>query len=185
MGMVNWALELLYKVVPKNKLQQLMRTKGISVHGYHGGGLDGGNSNLFLNHLEFLSDRTSNNVAPIFEMLMKFKVVVDGCFSLDLSNNYQQDINDFISSVQSLISYSKEYLNLTLNPTWKVHILVTHLKLFLDEKKVGLGIYCEQTSEAAHSILKPTIQRFKRKADHDLHGPKLMRAASSFSSKNM
>ena len=93
-------------------------------------------------------------------MLMKFKVVVDGCFSLDLSNNYQQDINDFISSVQSLISYSEEYLNLTLNPTWKVHILVTHLKLFLDEKKVGLGIYCEQTSEAAHSIMKPTIQQF-------------------------
>ena len=185
MGMVNWALELLYKVVPKNELQQLMRKKGKSVHGYHGGGLDGGNSNLFLKHLEFLSERTSNNVAPIFEMLMKFKVVVDGCFSLDLSNNYQQDIDDFISSVQSLISYSKEYLNLTLNPTWKVHILVTHLKLFLDEKKVGLGIYCEQTSEAAHSILKPTIRRFKRKADHDLHGPKLMCAASSFSSQNM
>ena len=61
MGLVNWALELLYKVVPQNKLQELMRKKGISVHGYHGGGLDGGNSNLFLNNLEFLSKRTSNN----------------------------------------------------------------------------------------------------------------------------
>ena len=57
--------------------------------------MDGGNSNLFLTHLEFLSDRTSNDADPIFEMLTKFKAIVDGCFSLDLAANYQQDIDDF------------------------------------------------------------------------------------------
>ena len=185
MGLVNWALELLYKVVPKNEFQQQMRKKGNLIHGYHGGGLDGGNSNLFLRHLNFLSEGTQNDTAPIFEMLRKFKVVVDGCFSLDLATTYQLDIEKFNSSVHNLLIYSKEHLNIIVNPTWKIHIMVTHLKPFLDEKQVGLGIYCKQTSEAAHSIMKPTIHRFKRKADHELYGPRLLHAANAFSSENM
>ena len=48
----------------------------------------------------------------------------------------------------------------------------------------GLGIFCEQTLEAAHYVLKPTIQRFKRKVDHRLHGARLLRAAGDLSSKN-
>ena len=35
MGLVNWALELLYKVVHKEELQERMRTKGIFIKGYH------------------------------------------------------------------------------------------------------------------------------------------------------
>ena len=52
--------------------------------------------------------------------------------------------------------FAKEQLKIKLYPTWKIHILVLHLKLFLDHKKAGLGIYCEQTTEAAHAIIKPT-----------------------------
>ena len=87
--------------------------------------------------------------------------------------------------MHSLIQYAKKELKINLQPTWKIHILVLHLKPFLEEKKVGLGIYCEQTSEAAHAVMKPTINRFKRKEDHPLHGPRLLRAAASFSSQNM
>ena len=185
MGVVNWGVEALYKVVDITELQRRMRIKGISVHGYHSGGLDGGNSNLFLKHLAFLSEGTSAEAAPIFEMLSKFKVVVKACFSLDLAVTYRADIDRFNASVHNLVKHFNEVLKITLNPTWKVHILVCHLKQFLDEKKVGLGIYCEQTSEAAHSIMKPTIQRFKRKADHELHGPRLKRAAAAFSAVNL
>ena len=185
MGEVNWGVEALYKVVDVNELQRRMRVKGISIHGYHGGGLDGGNSNLFLKHLAFLSEGTPPEAAPIFEMLSKFKKVVKGCFSLDLAATYQADIDQFNASVHNLLNHFNEVLKINLNPTWKVHILVCHLKQFLDEKKVGLGIYCEQTSEAAHSIMGPTIQRFKRKADHELHGPRLKRAAAAFSAQNL
>lgn len=66
MGLVNWALELLYKVVPQDEFQQQMRTKGISIHGYHGGGLDAVNSILFLRHLNFLSEGSPIDDAPIF-----------------------------------------------------------------------------------------------------------------------
>ena len=39
------------------------------------------------------------------------------------------------------------------------------MDLDLDEKQVGLGIFCEQTCESSHCGLKPTMQRFKRKVD--------------------
>ena len=71
-----------------------------------------------------------------------------------------------------------------VKPTWKIHILACHVETFLDEKQVGLGIFCEQTCEAAHCVLKPTIQRFKRKVDHRLHGARLLRAVGDLSSKN-
>ena len=185
MGLVNWALEWLYKVVPKDELLAKMRHKGISIRGYHGGGLDGGNSNLFLKHLNYLAEGTPEKASPVFEMLQKFQKVKKSCFSKDLATSYSEDINDFNTSVQRLINYSEAELHIDLHPTWKVHILVVHLKTFLDEKKVGLGIYCEQTSEAAHAAMKPSIDRFKRKADHPLHGPRLLRAAASFTSQNM
>ena len=183
MGLVNLALELLYKVVPKPELMERMRHKGISIHGYHGGGLDGGNSNLFLKHLAYLAEGTPAKAGPIFEMLRLFQIVKKGCFSTDLATTYSQDFDIFNESVHGLIKYAEEELQINLHPTWKIHILVLHLKPFLAKKKVGLGIYCEQTSEAAHAVMKPTISRFKRKADHPLHGPRLLRAAASFTNR--
>ena len=185
MGLVNWVLELLYKVVSKEELHERMRKKGISIRGYQGGGLDGGNSHLFLKHLQYISEETPSQAQPLFDVLGKFMIVVQSCFSLELSTNFKEDFKDFTNSVENLIKYSNETLKIPLKPTWKVHILVTHVVTFLEEKKVGLGIYCEQTSEAAHSVMKPTIARFKRKADHELHGPRMLRAASAFSSQNI
>ena len=54
MGAVNWALVQLYEVMDEQLLREKMRTKGISIRGYQGGGLDGVNSNLFLKHLDYL-----------------------------------------------------------------------------------------------------------------------------------
>ena len=162
-----------------------MRKKGISFRGYLGGGLDGGNSHLFLKHLQYISEGTSSQAQPIFDVLAKFMVVVQSCFSLDLASDFREDIKEFTRSVEYLIKYSNDTLQIPLKPTWKVHIMVTHVITFLEEKKVGLGIYCEQMSEAAHSVMKPTIARFKRKADHELHGLRMLRAASTFSSQNL
>ena len=112
MGLVNWVLELLWKVVPKEELQERMSTKRISIRGYHGGGLDGGNSNLFLKHLNFLS-----MAKPIFDMLVNFKVVVKGCFSLDMGVTFKADIDQFNKSVVDLIKHSNEKLQIPLSPT--------------------------------------------------------------------
>ena len=185
MGAVNWALELLYKVVPKDELQRRMRSKSISVHGYHGGGLDGNNSSNFLKNLDFIFEPLPATLQPVHTMLTRFKKVVDSCFSMDLAMTYQEDIDTFNQSVYDMIDHCQGTLNINLKPTWKMHILVCHLKPFLDEKQTGLGIYCEQTSEAAHVMMQPTTKRFKRRSDHQLHGAKLFRAACDYSAKNM
>ena len=185
MGVVNWAVELLYKLVPKEELLQRMRSKSISVHGYHGGGLDGGNSSQFLKNLDFLFEPLPDNLQPIHTMLTKFRQVVSSCFSMELAITFREDIDAFNESVHGLVDYSNQTLQIKLQPTWKIHILVTHLKPFLEEKMTGLGVFCEQTSEASHAVMKPTLQRFKRRSDHRLHGPKLLRACTDFSSKNM
>ena len=119
------------------------------------------------------------------EMLLKFRKVVDSCFGMELATSFREDIDVFNASVPSLMDYCNTTFNIKLEPTWKVHILVVHLKVFLEHKMLPLGVFCEQTSEAAHCIIKPTTQRFKRRSDHRQHGPKLFRAVTDFTSKNM
>ena len=46
-------------------------------------------------------------------------------------------------------------------------------------------VFCEQCTEAAHAVMKPTMQRFKRRSDHRHHGSKFLRAATDFTAKNM
>ena len=185
MGLVNWAVTLLYKQVNKENLQERMRTKSISVHGYHGGGLDGVNSSNFLKHLDFIFEPFPAELTPVHTMLTKFRKVVDSCFGMELSTTFKEDIDEFNNSVHFLIEHSNNTLKIKLEPTWKIHILVVHLKPFLEEKMTALGVFCEQTSEASHCVMKPTTQRFKRRSDHRDHGPKLFRAVTDFSSKNM
>ena len=162
-----------------------MRTKSISVHGYHGGGLDGNNSSNFLANLDWIFDPMPENLQPVHTMLTRFKKVVESCFSMDLAESFRQDIDLFNESVFDLIQYCAATLDTTLKPTWKVHILVVHLKPFLEEKMVGLGVFCEQTGEAAHAVMKPTEKRFKTRIDHPDHGNNMMRAATDFTAKNV
>ena len=56
----------------------------ISVRGYQGGGFDGVNSNLFLKHLDFLIFSVPADAQPVKDMLASLKVVVEGCFGIDL-----------------------------------------------------------------------------------------------------
>ena len=185
MGAVNWGLEQLYLLMPEDQLRDRMRTKGISIRGYQGGGLDGVNSNLFLKHLDFLLFSAPAEAQPVKEMLASLKVVVQGCFGTELSPNYKDDLSQFKQAAAAMIAHLLQARRKVVKPTWKIHILACHVQTFLDEKQVGLGIFCEQTTEAAHCVFKPTLQRFKRKADHQLHGARLLRAVCDFSSKNV
>ena len=183
MGGVNWGLDQLFQVMDNGTLKERMRTKGISVRGYQGGGLDGVNSNLFLKHLDFLLDGAPADALVIKDMLSSLRAVQQSCFTIDLGSSYKEDLALFKNSVQAVIENARQTRNKVLKPTWKLHILVCHVEPFLDEKQVGLGIFCEQTCESSHCVLKPTVQRFKRKVDHRDHGPRLLRAVGDFSSK--
>ena len=113
MGVVNWALVLLYKSVPnKEALLERMRSVSVSVHGYHGCGLDGNNSVEFLKHLDFIFENLPDELLPVKTMLLRFKQVVCSCFSMSLAPSFREDIDIFNQSVATLIDYSNNTLKI-------------------------------------------------------------------------
>ena len=147
--------------------------------------MDGNNSAEFLKHLDFIFENLPDELLPVKTMLLRFKQVVCSCFSMSLAPSFREDIDIFNQSVATLIDYSNNTLKIKLTPTWKIHVLVCHLKPFLEGKKCSLGVFCEQCSEAAHAVMKPTMQRFKRRSDHRHHGSKLKRGTTDYTAKNM
>ena len=159
MGAVNWGLEQLYWLMPEDQLKDRMRTwsKGISVRGYQGGGLDGVNSNLFLKHLDFLLFSVPVEAQPVKDMLASLKVVVQGCFGTELSPTYKEDLSQFKKATSAMITHLLQARGKVVKPTWKIHILACHVETFLDEKQVGLGIFCEQNVKAINDSLSLDI----------------------------
>ena len=146
-------------------------------------GLDGVNSNIFVKQLDFLLDGAPADALVVKDMLASLRAVQQSCFTVDLGPSYKDDLALFKATVRAVIDHAMQTRNKVLKPTWKIHILACHVETFLDEKQVGLGIYAEQTCESSHCVLKPTVQRFKRKVDHRDHGARLLRAVVDFSSK--
>ena len=52
----------------------------------------------------------------------------------------------------------------------------------LDRHPVGLGVFAEQTSEAAHKDFEKTRKRFAVSESNSTHGAKLLRATVDLSS---
>ena len=57
------------------EMDKWCRSKGISRHGYQGGGLDGVNSNRVLHNLDALSDKVPLKLKPFVETLRSFSKV--------------------------------------------------------------------------------------------------------------
>ena len=106
------------------------RHHGVTIHGYQGGGLDGNNSKKFLSCSKELEQLLPENVAmpAIIDLLAKFDRVVTGCFSYELAPDYIKRMDHFINSVWELISVCKHKLSIKLSVTWKVHMVVSHVR---------------------------------------------------------
>ena len=68
---------------------------------------------------------------------------------------------------------------------WKVHVIVTHLPLFLKKYQTGMSIYAEQTVEALHADYKKTEKRFLVQEAHVEHGKKLKRSVVEYNSRRI
>ena len=88
--------------------------------------------------------------APIIDMLTKFDAVTSACFSRKLGKDWEKVIESFITSVWDLISFCRLTLNRKLSVSWKVHMLVNHLKRLLGRLGEGLADHSEQTGESGH-----------------------------------
>ena len=160
-------------------------TNGISRRGYQGGGLDGNNSKKLLDKVGCLENVAPLSTVPMTNCLTSFESVVNGCFGFELDTNYEALVNRFKEDYKIMDDYAQTVLEVSCGVSWKVHIITAHLVTFLDRVGVGLGRFAEQTSEAAHAALKPTIRRFCVNEKNKKHGEKLLRAVVDFSSSNI
>lgn len=182
MGVVNKILDLVIKVWPE--VLDWCRSKGITRHGYQGGGLDGNNSKKLLDKLDELSAIIPIHLLPIVSTLKDFKEIVAGCFGDYLCPLIVSKIESFSKSYVNLREFSADVLNERLTVSWKVHVVVVHLPQFLKKKKVGMARFAEQTGEAAHAKMKGTLKRFCVCEDNPRHGMQMKKAIVNFSSNN-
>lgn len=153
--------------------------------GYQGGGLDGNNSRKFLQKLDILKSEVPRKLHPILETLKLFNLVVESCFSHELSSDYREKILNYKQSYKQLSDYCNKRLKFKLTVSWKVHCVTAHLEEFLTRQKTGLAKFAEQTGEAAHCSMKPVMKRHSRSEGHKDHGQKQMIAVRKFGSWNL
>ena len=156
--------------------------------GYNGKNkLDGNNSSSFLRQCEklVLCDWFPTELSPVIALMVQLREVKDKTFSWELGEGWEEAISNFAIKFSELQVYCGSELGITLECSWKVHILTAHLQPFLAEAGCGLARYAEQAGEAIHCQLKPTLQAHRRKECHPLHGTKQQNAIAQFSANNI
>ena len=88
-------------------------------------------------------------------VLERLKNVKDACFSYHLDPNFKQIIADFEQAWDNIMN--EKYP--------KAHILTTHVPMFCEKERRGLGIVSEQTSEAIHKGYTAVYKNYKRFQD--------------------
>ena len=104
MGAANKIWDLLSSLWGKGA-DEWARSKGISKHGYNGGGLDGVNSNLLLELADQLVTICSLELQPMVVALQKLQLVVAGCFSHAVVDDIREKFSNFIESLKSLLDF--------------------------------------------------------------------------------
>ena len=81
------------------------RSKGITKHGYNGGGLDGVNSDLLLKLADQLVTICPLELQPMVVALQKLQLLVAGCFSHTVVDDIKEKFSNFIESLKSLLDF--------------------------------------------------------------------------------
>ena len=92
-GVVNHLLKLLITCFPG--VLEVFKAHSIFRLGYNDGGLDGNNCKKLLQKLEKMRSAVPAHLQPVLDTLDTFRLVVDGCFSRKLINNYESQMNQF------------------------------------------------------------------------------------------
>ena len=186
-GIANWAWDWVKQVLGEERYPELLqwsRQRSISIRGYHGTGLDGNNSKNFFKaskDLHLLLDQETS--VPIVDMLQKFDMVTKACFSRDLLPDWREVLERFITSVWELISFSKFQLKIKISIPWKLHLVVSHLRPFLEKTGRGMADYSEQTGESGHFKVDKEMSRFQRDLENPHHGGNMLAGCKRFNSK--
>ena len=104
---------------------------------------------------------------------------------MNMCADYAEQIGVFREKFQALRDYASEFLGIKVSVPWKMHILGLHVEQWIDKHPTGLGVYAEQTGEAAHKDFLKTWKRFKVRESHSTHAARLKAAVVRYSSKRL
>ena len=124
--------------------------------------------------------RACPSASCVIDALRAFKGLSEACFSFSLAPDFETRIENF----KRIIFHLKEVLpahNQKLKISWKLHIVIYHLKPFCQQKKMGLAAFAEQAIESVHAKFTPTWRRYKVSKEHSMNGDCLKRAVAAFS----
>ena len=145
-GIVSMFVKLLLAAWPS--FESWLQRNYIMFRGYHGIGLDGNNSQRFLQRLDFLEldingeaqkDGKLLNLLPIISCIRAFAEVKSKSFGMEVSDDIEECVEEFKNSFLLIQNHVKINFNYDLRVSWKVHILVCHLIPFLKHNCYGLG----------------------------------------------
>lgn len=98
--------------------------------------------------------------------------VVGSCFGTKLENGYETFIGEFCN----------EWLIAQLPATPKFHIIQQHVVEFCQEKRVGLGMFSEQTTEAVHKDFSLKWEHYKVPKTSEEFPKKLLNCVVAYNS---
>ncbi|XP_047125706.1 uncharacterized protein LOC124807639 isoform X1 [Hydra vulgaris] len=177
LGVVNHLFKILKNLWPK--ADEWLQALHIKYQPFHGGQFEGNSCNKLLKNLDLLQILAEKynafQVFPIIETFRKFENVVS-CFGNKLHSQFEEKIDEFRASFFALPIG-------TVTP--KTHAVFFHIKEFILRKKMPLGIYSEQTTEAMHHCFSTNWARYKHPISHPEYEKRVVMCLVDFNSKNL
>ena len=181
LGIVNHMFKGLIKCWPDGEFwpQRLH----IKIEKYHGGEFVGNDCLKLLKNINILEEMLDNattwdrkeEALSFVKAFKDFKKVVRACFGILKAEDFKESLSKFKSS----------YMTLGISITPKVHAVFYHIEEFLENKRFGLGIYSEQSTESLHSKFSVHWSRYKRNLSHPKYGDYLLSCIVDFNSKHL
>ena len=151
-----------------------MRAKGKRNHKFCS--LDGPNLNLLLHNLDDLEIFVVDpNFHDFIDCLRLFLEVADGCFGMDLADDWEARIHVFMEA----------YMALGISVTPKAHTIFYEIPIFIWEVGLALGHFAAQHFETGHFDFEETLNRFKRKETHPEHGDQQTSACANYAAEHV
>ena len=151
-----------------------MRAKGKRNHKFRS--LDGPNLNLLLHNLDDLEIFVVDpNFHDFIDCLRLFLEVADGCFGMDLADDWEARIHVFMEA----------YMALGISVTPKAHTIFYEIPIFIWEVGLALGHFAAQHFETGHFDFEETLNRFKRKETHPDHPDQLLSACANYAAEHV
>ena len=178
LGVVNHLIKTLCDLW--SKANEWPSSLHIPIQPFHGGHFNGNDCMKLLrgvSKLQLLSEKENFVQAHhgFIQTLTLFKDVVTSCFGQNLDPDYESKIAQFQQS----------YVKLPISVTPKAHAAFFNVPLFIKKKKMGLGLFSEQATEALHLNFKVHRDRYKRDSSHPDYAKHLLKCLTEYNSKKI